>query len=405
MTTPSKSQRKHTVFNLATPPRRFGGIALFAVIATIGLFAALSTVVGVPNQADASSHDKPILTLTHGSHPATASTENGSPTLRYQIKATGDRTQLALFCGGVDAHQPNGFPCPNRQSSQPQSTVPLELDIEWQDFDEFDRQHKTGLLVHTKTAITPHAAVNSNNMGAGEEWYWDRTITGISRHEERPLRATVTMTVKGSKARAGSTTSVQLAINPQIIVFDDDATEGTDTHLEFVVGLYPPAVETTTIDYATSDGSATAGSDYTATSGTLTFAVNENQKVIRVPITDDMVNDSGEHVVLTLSNASGANRFIVDAGPGNPPHLVDTLALFGTILNDEPGPTDTVENLPLVKIEKTKTYVPEGEETVFALTRSRRHHQRPQNIRSNQRKRGHAPRNPTVSPNFRRRRI
>ncbi len=63
------------------------------------------------------------------------------------------------------------------------------------------------------------------------------------------------------------------------------------------------------VDYATSDGSATAGSDYTATSGTLNFADGELSKTFDVQILDDTVFEGGrlapaEKVNLTLSNIS-----------------------------------------------------------------------------------------------------
>src|SRR5262249_43167767 len=62
-----------------------------------------------------------------------------------------------------------------------------------------------------------------------------------------------------------------------------------------------------TVNYATSDGTATAGSDYTATSGTLTFAAGETSKTFTVPIIDDTAVENPETVTLPLSNApSGA---------------------------------------------------------------------------------------------------
>ena len=61
-----------------------------------------------------------------------------------------------------------------------------------------------------------------------------------------------------------------------------------------------------TVDYGTRDGTATAGSDYTETSGTLTFAPGEDEQTVSVPITDDAEEDDGETFTLMLSNASGA---------------------------------------------------------------------------------------------------
>lgn len=57
-----------------------------------------------------------------------------------------------------------------------------------------------------------------------------------------------------------------------------------------------------TVDYAASDDSATAGADYTATTGTLTFAAGEGRKTFTVPITDDALAEGVETVTLTLSN-------------------------------------------------------------------------------------------------------
>src|SRR5207244_13035205 len=60
-----------------------------------------------------------------------------------------------------------------------------------------------------------------------------------------------------------------------------------------------------TVNYSTSDGTATAGSDYTATSGTLTFGAGVTSKTFAIPIVKDTLNESDETVNLTLSNPTG----------------------------------------------------------------------------------------------------
>src|SRR4029077_19589137 len=59
------------------------------------------------------------------------------------------------------------------------------------------------------------------------------------------------------------------------------------------------------VNYATSNGPATAGSDYTATNGTLTFGVGETTKTFTIAITDDSLVEGNETVTLKLSGATG----------------------------------------------------------------------------------------------------
>jgi hypothetical protein len=64
---------------------------------------------------------------------------------------------------------------------------------------------------------------------------------------------------------------------------------------------------TTTVDYATNNGTATAGSDYTSATGTLTFAPGELTKTFQIPILNDNLYEAGnETLTVTLSNPSGA---------------------------------------------------------------------------------------------------
>ncbi|MET7030103.1 Calx-beta domain-containing protein, partial [Sediminicola luteus] len=95
----------------------------------------------------------------------------------------------------------------------------------------------------------------------------------------------------------------------------------------FTVTLTGNAVGSFTVDYATSNGTAVAGQDYTATSGTLTFAGTGGEfKNIAVPITNDTTVEQNEDFTVILSNVS---NILVSLGD-------DTGV--GTIVDDEVCP-------------------------------------------------------------------
>jgi hypothetical protein len=64
---------------------------------------------------------------------------------------------------------------------------------------------------------------------------------------------------------------------------------------------------TATVDYTTSGGSATAGVNYMAESGTLTFAAGVTTQTITVPVEDDGLADGNKDFQILLSNPSGAS--------------------------------------------------------------------------------------------------
>ena len=109
-----------------------------------------------------------------------------------------------------------------------------------------------------------------------------------------------------------------------IAVADARVEEGAGAVLAFAVTLSRAASAALTVDYATADGSAHAGDDYTAASGTLTFQTGESAQTITVAVLDDAHNEGEETLTLTLSNVSGG-------------HLTDGEAT-GTIDNADPLP-------------------------------------------------------------------
>jgi hypothetical protein len=72
------------------------------------------------------------------------------------------------------------------------------------------------------------------------------------------------------------------------------------------VSLSKPHSNAVTVDYRTANGTATAGSDFNAVSGRLTFAKNQMSKTILVPVIGDRVIESNETFFVNLRNAKGA---------------------------------------------------------------------------------------------------
>ena len=110
-----------------------------------------------------------------------------------------------------------------------------------------------------------------------------------------------------------------------VSVTDAAVTEGNagSTVATFTVSLASVAAGTVTVNFATSSakGGATAGSDYVAATGQVSFAPGETTKIVQVTVNGDTILEPSEQFTLTLSNAVGAT--IAD-GTG-----------IGTILNDD----------------------------------------------------------------------
>ena len=74
----------------------------------------------------------------------------------------------------------------------------------------------------------------------------------------------------------------------------------------FTVTLASPATQTVTVQYMTSNGTATSGSDYSASVGTLTFLPGETLKTISVVVNYDAATEGNETFNILLSNPVGA---------------------------------------------------------------------------------------------------
>ncbi|MFM6727852.1 MAG: Calx-beta domain-containing protein, partial [Dolichospermum sp.] len=81
----------------------------------------------------------------------------------------------------------------------------------------------------------------------------------------------------------------------------------TPQNASYTVTLSQASNQTVSVNYATANVTATAGLDYTATNGILTFAPGVTSQVIEIPILNDSFNEADETFTLTLSSPTNAS--------------------------------------------------------------------------------------------------
>ena len=117
------------------------------------------------------------------------------------------------------------------------------------------------------------------------------------------IRSTAGLDAVLAHEGAGSVAAPRLVL-PAISVGDAEASEGGT--LSFRVALEPAASGPVTVAFETTDGTALAGSDYTAASGTLNFKAGDREKTVAVAVADDDLAEGVETLTLRLSAPTGA---------------------------------------------------------------------------------------------------
>ena len=145
----------------------------------------------------------------------------------------------------------------------------------------------------------------------------------------RPASRTVTVRLASVEEpySVGSPSTLTFNVTDRdaaLSVDDASVSEGPGATLAFAVTLDRTRDREVRVKYATSDGTATQGEDYTGVSGTLRFAPGETSKTVSVTVLDDAHDEGSETLTLTLSNARGA--------------VIDDATAVGTINNFDPMP-------------------------------------------------------------------
>ena len=124
-----------------------------------------------------------------------------------------------------------------------------------------------------------------------------------------PLTFTIafqtTTAVFVSAASTVTITVVPPASPPALTVADASALESAGS-IPAVVSLAPSPTSSVTVQYATADGTAKAGTDYTSVNGALTFAAGQTSKTVLVPINNDTKVNGARSFTFTLSSPTNA---------------------------------------------------------------------------------------------------
>jgi hypothetical protein len=144
------------------------------------------------------------------------------------------------------------------------------------------------------------------------------TLTGLSPQTNYVYR--VNSTDAASNPASSPTLSFTTTAFSNLAVNDVSVNEGTGgtTTANFSVTLSPASMQTVTVQYTTTSGTAQAGSDFTASGGTITFTPGQTSAPVPVSIVTDGDVEPSETFTLALSSPTNAS--LADAtGRGSEP--------------------------------------------------------------------------------------
>lgn len=169
-----------------------------------------------------------------------------------------------------------------------------------------DYTARSGTLTFTTAQTSQTVSVPTINDTAAES---AETFTmSLSAPSGGATIATGTATATITDNDTNPCSGISYAVN------NPSVTEGGN--LIFTVIKTGSTANNCSVSYVTANGTATAGTDYTATSGTLTFASTQTSLTVSVPTTNDAAVESAETVLLNLSNATGGATIADSQGVG-----------------------------------------------------------------------------------------
>lgn len=155
------------------------------------------------------------------------------------------------------------------------------------------------------TVTDANGKYSFTNLGPGEYAIREVNQTGwLQTSPSTPYALILTVGEKLTDVNFGNYQLPTITLNPRSQTIVEGLT--TSQNAPYTVTLSQASNQTVSVNYATSNGTATAGADYTAIIGTLTFAPGVTSQVLNIPILNDSLNEADETFTLTLSSPTNA---------------------------------------------------------------------------------------------------
>jgi hypothetical protein len=220
------------------------------------------------------------------------------------------------------------------------------------DYGGLTRSYVDGETANESFAIPVELPAGTSNVNASLQAFTDFRVSSGGAESgtidfSNSLNFTIVVPAGVTATSASGLLPGTSGRTPRLSIGDAEIAEGNagTTPLTFTVSLSERATTEITVDYATDDGSATAATDYQATSGTLAFAPGETSKTLNVSINGDTDAEGEESLLVHLTNPAGA--------------IVEQETATGTITNDDGAPPPPPPSGPCI------TVAPAGETVDF----------------------------------------